>query len=290
MSTSNDKNPLDSPYPIIENDPTFFPFFTLGKKSNKVIVLCSGFPDDCYSSWGQPVLEDLSKDYFVISICLPGYAKKVVSKWGHSFPTLIAMMNATIHSILGDDKRPFILIGHDWGSIISQKYENTFPGDLSKLILLDIGQDAPLHPLFLLYTIWFAVSYILTATLGQSVGDFTMKMFFALCLLIPISPSKGGKPPRRQSEINSTQLYPYFQMYKAMLTGNAKSLLARFPTTRTLFMYGAKTRVPFHGKEFISKLKKSNVSKWIEVDSGHWLQRDQTEIFLTEVKQFIEAI
>ena len=116
----------------IEDDHNLFPYTTLGNKNNKkILVLLAGFPDNTITAFGEENLRALSNDYYVISLCLPGYAKKKARKWGYNFEELILLMHRTIHLLVEDST--FFLVGHDWGSHIVQLYQMKYPQDVLKL-------------------------------------------------------------------------------------------------------------------------------------------------------------
>ncbi len=74
-----------------EDSETLLPFMTIGNKKSPVLVLIAGFPDNGVTAWSEKNLETLSKKYFVISLCFPGFAKKKTRKWGYEFDELITM-------------------------------------------------------------------------------------------------------------------------------------------------------------------------------------------------------
>jgi hypothetical protein len=74
-----------------EDSEALLPFVTIGNKTSPVLVFIAGFPDNCVTAWGENNLETLSKKYFVISLCYPGFAKKKTRKWGYEFDELIIM-------------------------------------------------------------------------------------------------------------------------------------------------------------------------------------------------------
>jgi pimeloyl-ACP methyl ester carboxylesterase len=274
---------FQNPYPTIEDD-SCFPYSVFGSKTKKPLVLLSGFPDDTFSAWGQENIEAFAKDYYLICLCLPGYAKKPIQPWGYDFNDLITMMHRTIHNLVSEK---FFLMGHDWGSIIVQLYQAKYPSDVIKLCLLDIGQDMPFSALAMFYQTWFAIAYVLSQILGFGVGDAFFKIYFILCAILPINPTPNDKVYRDKMEISVLLCYPYYYLLKAALTGQLKSILVPFPTCPILFLFGTGKRIMFHGPEFLARLRGAGCQH-IAVRAGHWLQRQQDQIFRTDVRLFFK--
>lgn len=136
----------------VEDSPLLFPYSVHGEPCNKILVLVAGFPDDNISAFGQENIDHFSKFYYVISLCLPGYAKHAGRRWGYDFDELVKMMNDTIEYALVSASIPattssskIYLIGHDWGAYLAQLYENKYPEKINKMCLLDVAvsKDLP---------------------------------------------------------------------------------------------------------------------------------------------------
>ncbi len=83
--------------------------------------MLAGFPDDQISSFSHQIKE-FEKDYFVISLALPGLDKsKDRRKWGYDFPELLELMDKTIVNYVGN--RKFNLMVHDWGAFVGMMYQ-----------------------------------------------------------------------------------------------------------------------------------------------------------------------
>lgn len=142
-----------------------FPSLVLGDpNSPSLLVLLSGFPDDCRSAWGPTsgatsgaagaaagsgsggtsVLDELARSHRVFSLCLPGFdddGARRFDRWGYDFPALVRGMHATIEARLREEsvaRATFTLVCHDWGAAVGQLYENAHPERVAKLV--------PIHP------------------------------------------------------------------------------------------------------------------------------------------------
>ena len=79
-----------------------------------------------------------------------------------------------------------------------------------------------------------------------------------------------------------------------MVLAPFKPILApKFPKCPTLFMYGLKKRVLFHGQKFLSFLEKQkfndgSYNKHIAIQGGHWCQYDQPDLMVNEINAFLK--
>lgn len=109
-------------------------FVTLGSKENPLIVFIHGFPDFWYS-W-KDVMDSFSKKYFVVAIDQRGYNLSDKPK---------GEKNYTMHYLVGDvlsvithlGFKKSIVIGHDWGGMVSWALAMMRPQIVDKLILLN---------------------------------------------------------------------------------------------------------------------------------------------------------
>jgi pimeloyl-ACP methyl ester carboxylesterase len=201
------------------------------------IVFLAGFPDNQTSGWGKTLPEHFAKDFHLIFLCLPGYEKDgTIPWWGYNFKQLIEFLHLTILDICKDEK--FLLVAHDWGCYVSMLYQNKHPEQIKKLVLLDVGLLKPhtipiVHALIITgYQIWFAVSFIVCQLLGSTIGTIFMGLYF-LPFLKPIWPTTD-KGNISLKEIRADKCYPYFYLWKSILTLNMIS--PSFPNCPTLYL------------------------------------------------------
>ena len=136
------------------------------------------------------------------------------------------------------------------------------------------------------YQSWFATSYILSQIFGSSIGRGFMVLLMILFRFLPISPTPLDKPPRRAPQVTVEQCYPYYYLLRGALTKSF--VVPKFPSCPVLFLFGACKRVMFHGPSFIKKCKDTQGCKYVNLMCGHWLQRQQPDVFLDEIKIFFE--
>jgi hypothetical protein len=117
-------------------------------------------------------------------------------------------------------------------------YQNKHPEQIKKLVLLDVGLLKPhtipiVHALIITgYQIWFALSFIVCQLLGSTIGTIFMGLYF-LPFLKPIWPTTD-KGNISLKEIRADKCYPYFYLWKSILTLNMIS--PSFPNCSTLYL------------------------------------------------------
>lgn len=270
---------------------TSFPFKDIGCKSKPPVVLVAGFPDDQLSAWHPKFLAELQISHRIIALCLPGYdsaPNAAAISWGFDFEQLISSMNSTLDSILSPEQT-FHLIGHDWGSVVAQFYQNSHPNRINRLVLLDVGQNlepSSMKEAFVIsfYQIWFAASFVMAKLVHTRVADLIFKSFFVI-MPRSFNPTPHDYKHRPASDIHVGMCYPYYHMWRGILTG--KSLRPRFPSqTPTLFIYGARKNCMFHGPKFLRRLEKSQ-GAWLELSkAGHWVTHFEPEICAEQITKF----
>lgn len=216
-----------------------FPHAAFGNPNGEILVFLSGFPDNEFSSF-QPYFEQLKDDYFIITMCLPGFenSSKTRRPWGYDFAELITIMHATIKAVSPRDEKVNLII-HDWGSFIGLLYENKYPETVKRLVTIDIGivNFPKLSQVFyLVFYQWaFAWCYFFSQVLGKSVGNALFYAFLMLLYICPfLGPAPYDKPPRPLSELRVDMCYPYYRFWVNYLTG--RQIMPKFPSCPVLFL------------------------------------------------------
>ena len=217
------------------------PYVEKGLKNGPPMVFMAGFPDNETSGWGTVLPEELGKKYRLIFICLPGYSQQPNpaqdKKWGYEQEEVLTMMHSTIDS-LGLSSKKFIMVAHDWGAFFALLYTTRHPDATSKLILCDVGMVDPFAlpvatiPYIIFYQVYFAVSYIIAMLISVQLGQmvfWSFGTFFRFML-----PTPNDKFHLPESEITVKKCYPYYYLWKRLLTGSM--LKVKFPTCPLLFM------------------------------------------------------
>jgi pimeloyl-ACP methyl ester carboxylesterase len=105
--------------------------------SGPLIILYHGFPSFWYSWFDQ--MEVLKADYRVVAVdgLGSGLSAKPLNLEPYDIANLAAQLDAFSRHLGGDDK--YILIGHDWGSVLALSYAQAYPDRLHKVV----GMNAP---------------------------------------------------------------------------------------------------------------------------------------------------
>jgi pimeloyl-ACP methyl ester carboxylesterase len=165
------------------------------------------------------------------------YAGKVPGM-GWSFGDLIEFLHLTISDITkGDD---FVLVTHDWGAFLGLLYQTKYPDKIKKLVLLDVGMldvfTVSLTSMIYItmYQVWNALSFIVSRIFGVTIGTIFMGLFY-LPIFKPLWPTRNEIPPVPRKEIRADKCYPYFHLWKQLLT-TLKVPKVDFPRMPTLYL------------------------------------------------------
>lgn len=108
-----------------------------------LVILHHGWPSFWYSWFDQ--MEMLKSDYRVVAVdgLGAGLSAKPHELTPYRLPALAAQLDDLARHLGGEEK--FILIGHDWGSVLALSYAQAYPERLEKVI----GMNAPPLNMFL---------------------------------------------------------------------------------------------------------------------------------------------
>ncbi|MDQ3009867.1 MAG: alpha/beta hydrolase [Acidobacteriota bacterium] len=117
-------------------------YAALGDKKNPLIVMIHGFPDFWYTWRDQ--MEALSKDYYCVAIDQRGYnlSDKPKGMENYDIRLLVGDVAAVVKH-LGREKA--IIVGHDWGGIVSWTTAMFLPQMVEKLIILNLPHPRGLN-------------------------------------------------------------------------------------------------------------------------------------------------
>lgn len=108
-------------------------YATIG--TGPLVVMIHGFPDFWYS-WRHQ-MEGLQENYKVVAIDQRGYnlSDKPAGEQNYNMRYLLADVAAVIRHF-GEEKA--IVVGHDWGGIVSWQFAFAFPQMVDKLVILNL--------------------------------------------------------------------------------------------------------------------------------------------------------
>lgn len=258
-----------------------------------LLVFMAGFPDNQQSALHGSIPIELSKEYNMVMLCMPGYEKgcKKIRPWAYSMDEILKLLDNTV-TTHAKPEQPVYLMAHDWGAYFALIYVQKYPNKIKKVILLDIGAaaigDLPLWDLciIVIYQVWFAVSYILSQTLGHFIA---MLVFFSFYFpwFRPIWPLIDERPSIPKEDMAVEKCYPYYYFWRNLLTLRT-DMLPVTPSVPTLFMYGTKKNCSFHSAAFLRQLDQRDDCRQLAVQGGgHWFARTHQEIVIKEVLAFL---
>jgi len=117
-------------------------YAALGDKKNPLVVMIHGFPDFWYSWRDQ--MSALSSDYYCVAIDQRGYNLSDKPKGVENYDMRLLVGDvAAVVKHLGREKA--IIVGHDWGGIVSWTTAMFMPQMVEKLIILNLPHPRGLN-------------------------------------------------------------------------------------------------------------------------------------------------
>ncbi|XP_034235324.1 epoxide hydrolase 4-like [Thrips palmi] len=156
-----------------------FHFVEKGDRSKPLMLFLHGFPDFWYS-WRHQMRE-FSKDYWTVALDMRGYgdSDKPTGVFDYSVTDLVDDIKGVVTAL---GRKKFILVGHDWGAVLSWSFLDRYPEMIDKYILMN-GPSLKVFTQLLIsfssdqsskswYTFLFQIPYL--AELFVSFNDFGM--------------------------------------------------------------------------------------------------------------------
>jgi pimeloyl-ACP methyl ester carboxylesterase len=110
-------------------------YAALGEKSKPLIVMIHGFPDFWYSWRDQ--MQALSNDYYVVAYDQRGYNLSDKPKGVENYDMRLLVSDA-IAVIKSQSRDKAIVVGHDWGGMVSWALAMNAPQFVEKLVILNL--------------------------------------------------------------------------------------------------------------------------------------------------------
>jgi len=173
-------------------------------------------------------------------------------------------------------------------------YENQYPEKVGKIIAVDVGLNVNITWRLVLYQSILAFVYLSSQLFGSTVGAvlFAFYSFImrSLPFLGPLDLEADLRYYNTHCKPTVDMTYPYFYLYKNILTGNMKKMLSRFPSCPLLFMYGEHKRIMFHGAKFLDKIRDSPVCTSLGFpEAGHWIMHVSPEKMANAIEKFLAS-
>lgn len=270
-----------------------FPYIVTGNPQGENLILLAGYPDDELSGWA-PLIDLLKHKYQIIAVCFPQFDKNpTIKKWAYSFDELIEMLDKTLATTPAANQ-PYVLLTHDWGAALGYMYENKYTEKVGKMIAVDVGLNVDITWRLVLYQSILAFVYLSSQLLGNTVGSVLFAFYSFIMRSLPFLGPLHLEADLRYYNIHChptvDMAYPYFYLYKNILTGNMKKMLSRFPSCPLLFMYGEQKRIMFHGAKFLDKIRNSHVCTSLGFpEAGHWIMHVSPEKMANAIEKFLAS-
>lgn len=281
-----------------------------------------------------------SQDCLVGVSCIPGFDDRPEKPWtdhckdGYSFQEWTVALKEAVKTLRLHSTNPeatLTFIAHDWGSLLALFYTHSCLRDDLKellpdqLVLLDVllfphpkmidepKSNIPIRTrlyqsvALLSYQVVLASLFFLQRYVSRFLAVIYYGLSFLLLGLVGLIPVTfqdmayhRSCPVSRQLYRSLYMAYPYFNLWKAILTGKTRTSLegAHLPLdlvkTPILYMYGANKRFHFHSYEGLAILEgqadMGHRSRVVRVQgAGHWLHIQQQETCLQEIVKFLKT-
>uniref|UniRef100_A0A0G4I2T9 AB hydrolase-1 domain-containing protein n=1 Tax=Chromera velia CCMP2878 TaxID=1169474 RepID=A0A0G4I2T9_9ALVE len=282
-----------------------------GDANRDTLVFLHGFPDD-HAMWSEQV-KHFESTHRVVCLVWPQSAKERKGTAGFDFPELVEGVRRAIEKNKG--KKKVILVGHDWGALLSSLVARCHSSLIDKLALADVA-PARAEPdevpggwkgrlLLAVYPLVFACAWlccqipVIGILLGKILTTLNFLLFGYLVDMGKGGYSSGAREGGTSNPFSPLQCYPYFFITRRILMrrqvpgGGASAVkgLMLTPKQPTWFSYGTKglkEGVMFHSGKWVEYLKGRPECKVSVYDkSSHWVMLDEPEKFNRELAEFV---
>ena len=170
---------------------------------------------------------------------------------------------------------------HDWGSAYGFLLQRDRPDLISRIATLDVGGSGDKSKTNMLFSLSYQLLFSFLFALGDPLATWFMKLFY---IFMPIA--SMGTVPRKVSELTSSMMYPYYQIFFMHLFNPKDEYLKQMKGGGGLhevdgskcpvfFAYGAGKPIMFHSDKWIESLETQKNCKAISMECGHWIMTDK---------------
>lgn len=281
-----------SVHPVDSMEVNGLTYYFIDKGVGKPLFLLHGFPDRA-NTWDAAIAE-LSGNYRCIAPFLRGYYPTSIPEDADYRVKTVATDIAALADGLGIEK--FSVIGQDWGASITYALANLLPERIEKIVTIAIP-----HPAFLKLSprALYKARHFIKFRKPKSALDYTRKNDFAYIdkLFRRWSPnwsdySKACQETKATYALEGrleAALGYYWSLFESRGDLELSEFYSRLPSMPTLTFVGKKdgalTLKPFR------KMQAGMPASFKMVmhdKAGHFLHREVPELFLEELKMFLE--
>lgn len=247
---------------------------------------------------------------------------------GYTFDETVASLREATKSLRALSTNPrakLTGVFHDWGTVsgamCSSRMNAEEPNYFARLIFFDalppaheslqIPSAVPnFKTIFIsiLYTALFATAHALQRIVSYYIAAPVQTVGFGSLMLLGLTPTGRidqetfeAKEPKMSLRKLIYMQYPYFYLYKGMLSGQSKELFkvngchlpVNVEETPVLYMYGKDKVIQYHDDNVLAWLQKDGAkegpkTKVVPVEkAGHWLYLQQETVCYEAVKSFV---
>jgi pimeloyl-ACP methyl ester carboxylesterase len=249
------------------------------------VVFLHGWPDTL-ALWDETV-HALHDGYRCVRFSLPGFDLSQPPR-PQSVDDMCALMAAVVDAVSPGE--PVALVLHDWGCFFGYEYAARHVDRVARVVSADIGDTNSGAYLAALttkekrmiagYQIWLALAWKL-GSIWPGMAD-RMTRYMARRIGCKTEPSQMGW------QMN----YPYALQWLGSfggLRGVARVDKVFGPKVPTLFLFGKRKPFMFHSARWLAQLASTPGCAVQGLDAGHWLMRQQPEVFNQAVRQWLDA-
>ncbi|WP_417347547.1 alpha/beta fold hydrolase [Ferrimonas sp.] len=246
-------------------------------QGEETLVMIHGWPDT-HRLWDGQVAA-LKSRYRCARFSLPGFERGQQSQ----LLDMEQMMQALDTAInLASAHKPVILMLHDWGCFYGYQYAMRHPERVSRIIAVDIGDSGSRDHKLSTGAKLLAASYQLYLALCWKLGRFVGNPMTRLI-------AKAMGAPAQRGDIHSGMNFPYYWLWKGLLTKQKLGIKPVAIDQPMLFVYGSKKPFNFHSQALVDKLNGTEGSAAHGLETGHWVMVEQPETFNQLVLDWLQG-
>ncbi|TKB50534.1 alpha/beta hydrolase [Ferrimonas sediminicola] len=246
-------------------------------QGEQTLVMIHGWPDD-YRLWDRQVAAFKSR-YRCVRFSLPGFERGQPRQLRNMRQMLTALDSAIAQA---SPDKPVTLLLHDWGCFYGYQYAMRFPERVSRIIAVDVGDSGSRDHQLTARAKAMAAAYQLYLALSWKLGSFLGNPLTRML-------AKALGAPAARSDIHSGMNFPYYWLWKGLLTGGKLGIRPVELTQPTLFLYGRNKPFHFHSQAWLERLNATPGSAVVEMETGHWVMVEQPERFNAQVLAWLEG-
>ena len=260
------------------------PYKKVGNKTAKtMLIFLHGYPNTL-NLWND-LTEKLKSKYLCISISYPNYSEELKLRWGLSFEQIVPLIKKTIDLVQENNKSSNanyekVLIGHDWGSILTFKTENAYGTYFKEIWSFDVTMqidDSKIQNrlMAVTYQTYLASAFFI----GGPIGNKMTRLFYNL-----IKSKIYGNTEEDNERIDSSWNYFYFYLYRNIFQFREQAMMYKSKVP-IVYMYGKDKRFMFHSAKFLEMLSTTANSEVHELEGDHWFMAKNLDFIVDKINK-----